>query len=149
MDDLITRVQGSTLVVQRRDSSGTIDLGDDDVTVTVWTPQLDAARIDGSGDLGLGDVVVKSAAISLSGSGDADVGRRVLAHRRDRQQAGFGRAAMRDVAPDREQHRPGGGVDDAPAQLPNELRAVGLEPVGLGRELELTPRVKYSSMLRV
>ena len=60
-------------MVQRRDSSATIELGDDDATVTVWTPKLDAARIDGSGDLGLGDVVAQSAAISISGSGDADV----------------------------------------------------------------------------
>jgi Putative auto-transporter adhesin, head GIN domain len=53
VDDLITRVQGSTLVVERRNSSGTIELGGDAVTVSVWTPKLDAARIDGSGDLRL------------------------------------------------------------------------------------------------
>lgn len=70
VDDLITRVQGRTLVVERRNSSGTIELGGDDVTVTVWTPKLDAAQLDGSGDLSLSRLDGGSLRLLTNGSGD-------------------------------------------------------------------------------
>jgi hypothetical protein len=49
--DVITRVQSGTLVVEQRDPDATLQLGDDGPTVTVSTPSLVGARIDGSGDL--------------------------------------------------------------------------------------------------
>jgi Putative auto-transporter adhesin, head GIN domain len=55
--DVITRVQSGTLVVQERNSDATLHLGDDGPTVTVSTPSLVGARLGGSGDLDLGDVV--------------------------------------------------------------------------------------------
>ena len=90
--DVITRVQSGTLIVEERDSDPTLHLGDDGPTVTVTTPSLVGARldgsgdvdanghldaldaaVDGSGDLDLSDVVAQSARVNLSGSGDADV----------------------------------------------------------------------------
>ena len=46
--------------------------GSGDVDASGRLARLDA-EVHGSGDLGLGDVVAQSAAISISGSGDADV----------------------------------------------------------------------------
>ena len=71
VDDVVTRVQSGTLIVEDRGSSDTLDLSGDQLTVTVSTPRLTEARITGSGDLG--DVVTRAAKVNISGSGDADV----------------------------------------------------------------------------
>jgi len=72
VDNVVTRVHDGTLVVGRRDSSGTIELGGDDATVTVWTPRLSGARIEGSGDLSLPDLDGGSLRLLTNGSGDID-----------------------------------------------------------------------------
>ena len=61
---------------------------------------------------------------------------RPLAQRRHRPQPHLGGAPLGDVAPDREQHGPGGGLDDPPAHLADELRAVAAQAVDLGREAQ-------------
>jgi hypothetical protein len=71
--DVVTQVQSGTLIVEERNSDETLHLGDDTPTITVNTPSLASARIDGSGDLDFGHVVAQSATVNLSGSGDADV----------------------------------------------------------------------------
>lgn len=95
VDDVITRVRGSTLVVQQRNSSGTIELGGDDVTVTVWTPKLDAARIDGSADLSLPRLDGGSLRLLTNGSGDIDAGGRL--DRLDADVDGSGDLGLGDV----------------------------------------------------
>jgi hypothetical protein len=75
--DLITRVESGTLVVQTRDSSSTIDLGDSHVTVTVQTPSLRGVRIDGSGDVTAPDLAGGRLAVQVHGSGDVHAHGRV------------------------------------------------------------------------
>lgn len=95
VDDVITRVQDGTLMVQRRDSSGTIELGGDDATVTVWTPRLDAARIDGSGDLSLPQLDGGRLQLRTNGSGDVDASGRLA--RLDAEVHGSGDLGLGDV----------------------------------------------------
>jgi Putative auto-transporter adhesin, head GIN domain len=70
--DVVTRVQSGTLVVQERDSDATLHLGGDGPTVTVSTPSLAAARLDGSGDLSVAGLAGGPLQIRLDGSGDVD-----------------------------------------------------------------------------
>lgn len=77
VDDVITRVADDTLVIEGRDSSGTIDLGDGNVTVVARTPSLSGARIDGSGDLTLPELGGRRLEIEVNGSGDVRADGRV------------------------------------------------------------------------
>jgi hypothetical protein len=70
--DVTTRVEGGTLIVEARDSSATIDFGDSDVNVTVATPTLVGARVDGSGDLSLPDLDGGRLDARVDGSGNID-----------------------------------------------------------------------------
>ena len=70
--DVITRVQSGTLVVEDRNSDATLHLGGDGPTVTVSTPSLAAARLDGSGDLSVAGLVGGPLQIRADGSGDVD-----------------------------------------------------------------------------
>jgi hypothetical protein len=70
--DVITRVQSGTLVVQQRDSDATLHLWGDGATVTVSTPSLVSARVDGSGDLSLAGLRGGPLRIHADGSGDVD-----------------------------------------------------------------------------
>lgn len=70
--DVITRVQSGTLIVEERDSDPTLHLGDDGPTVTVSTPSLVGARIDGSGDLSMAGLAGGPLRIRVDGSGDVD-----------------------------------------------------------------------------
>lgn len=70
--DVITRVQSGTLIVEERDSDPTLHLGDDGPTVTVSTPSLVGARIDGSGDLSMTGLAGGPLRIRVDGSGDVD-----------------------------------------------------------------------------
>jgi hypothetical protein len=70
--DVITRVEGGTLVVEERDSDPTLHLGDDGPIVTVSTPSLVGARIDGSGDLSLAGLTGGPLQVRVDGSGDVD-----------------------------------------------------------------------------
>lgn len=70
--DVITRVQAGTLVVENRNSDATLHLGDDGSTVTVSTPSLVGARIDGSGDLSVAGLAGGPLQIRADGSGDVD-----------------------------------------------------------------------------
>ena len=70
--DVITRVQSGTLVVEDRNSDTTLHLGDDGPTVTVSTPALVGARIDGSGDLSLAGLAGGRLQVRVDGSGDVD-----------------------------------------------------------------------------
>src|SRR5262249_21667973 len=65
-------VQSGTLVVEERDSDATIHLGDDGPTVTVSTPSLVGARVDGSGDLFVSGLVGGPLQVSMDGSGDVE-----------------------------------------------------------------------------
>ena len=70
--DVITRVQSGTLVVEERDSDATLHLGGDGPTVTVSTPSLAGARLDGSGDLSVAGLAGGPLQIRVDGSGDVD-----------------------------------------------------------------------------
>jgi hypothetical protein len=70
--DVITRVQSGTLVVEERDSDPTLHLGDDGPTVTVRTPSLLGARLDGSGDLFVAGLDGGPLELRVDGSGDVD-----------------------------------------------------------------------------
>jgi hypothetical protein len=72
-----TRVEHGTLIVAREDESTTIDFGGDDLRVTVTTPALRAARIDGSGDLVLPELDGGSLDLRVDGSGDVRAGGRL------------------------------------------------------------------------
>ncbi len=77
IDDVETRVDGDTLLVDT-DSSDTLTLGgDDDATVTVTTPQLREAAVRGSGDLDVGDLDGATFATDIQGSGSVTGGGRV------------------------------------------------------------------------
>jgi hypothetical protein len=70
--DVITRVQSGTLVVEQRDSDPTLHLWGDRATVTVSTPSLVGAQVDGSGDLSLAGLAGGPLRIRADGSGDVD-----------------------------------------------------------------------------
>jgi hypothetical protein len=70
--DVVTRVQSGTLIVDERNSDVTLHLGDDGPTVTVSTPSLVGARVDGSGDLSLAGLNGGPLRIRVDGSGDVD-----------------------------------------------------------------------------
>lgn len=70
--DVITRVQSGTLVVEQRNSDTTLHLGDDGPTVTVSTPSLVDARVDGSGDLSVSGLAGGPLQVRVDGSGDVD-----------------------------------------------------------------------------
>jgi hypothetical protein len=70
--DVITRVRSGTLVVEERRSDATLHLGGDGPTVTVSTPSLVGARLDGSGDLSLAGLAGGPPALRVDGSGDVD-----------------------------------------------------------------------------
>ncbi len=70
--DVVTRVQSGTLIVDERDSDPTLHLGDDGPTVTVSTPSLVGARLDGSGDLSVAGLAGGPLQIRVDGSGDVD-----------------------------------------------------------------------------
>ena len=70
--DVITRVQDGTLIVDERDSGTTLHLGDDGPTVTVSTPSLVSARVDGSGDLSMAGLAGGPLQLRVDGSGDVD-----------------------------------------------------------------------------
>lgn len=70
--DVITRVQSGTLIVQERGSDATLHLGDDGPIVTVSTPTLVGARLDGSGDLSVAGLAGGPMQIRADGSGDVD-----------------------------------------------------------------------------
>jgi putative autotransporter adhesin-like protein len=72
VDNVITRVQSGTLVVTERDSSNTLDLSGDNLTVTVATPRLNAVTIDGSGDVSLPELRGGPLQLRVDGSGDVD-----------------------------------------------------------------------------
>jgi hypothetical protein len=72
VDGVMTRVQSGTLIVEDRDSSNVLDLSGDQLTVTVSTPDLAAARIDGSGDLSLPELDGGPLQLRIDGSGDVD-----------------------------------------------------------------------------
>ena len=77
--DVTTRVQAGTLIVQERDSDATLHLWGDGPTVTVSTPSLVSARVDGSGDLSLADLAGGPLRIRADGSGDIDAHGRLAA----------------------------------------------------------------------
>ena len=70
--DVVTRVQSGTLVVEDRNSDATLHLGGDGPTVTVSTPSLVGARLDGSGDLSMAGLAGGPLQIRVDGSGDVD-----------------------------------------------------------------------------
>jgi hypothetical protein len=70
--DVITRVQSGTLIVEERSSDPTLYLGNDGPTVTVSTPSLLGARIDGSGDLSMAGLAGGPLRVRVDGSGDVD-----------------------------------------------------------------------------
>jgi hypothetical protein len=71
--DVTTRVQSGTLIVEDRDSDATLHLWGDGATVTVSTPSLVSARLDGSGDLSVAGLAGGPLRIRGDGSGDVDV----------------------------------------------------------------------------
>ena len=76
---------------------------------------------------------------SIASNGDVrgiGAGERAFAHRRDRPQARLGGALLGDVATDREEQLAGGRLDDPPAHLADELRAVSTQAPRRGREPE-------------
>jgi hypothetical protein len=72
VDDVVTRVESGTLIVQDRGSSDTLDLSGDQLTVTVSTPRLTEARINGSGDVSLPELDGGPLRVRVGGSGDVD-----------------------------------------------------------------------------
>jgi hypothetical protein len=70
--DVTTRVQSGTLIVEDRDSDATLHLWGDGATVTVSTPSLVGARVDGSGDLSVAGLTGGPLRIRGDGSGDVD-----------------------------------------------------------------------------
>jgi hypothetical protein len=72
VDGVVTRVQSGTLIIEDRHSSNMLDLSGDQLTVTVSTPRLAAARIDGSGDLSLPELDGGPLQLRIDGSGDVD-----------------------------------------------------------------------------
>jgi hypothetical protein len=70
--EVITRVHDGTLIVDERDSGTTLHLGDDGPIVTVTTPSLVGARIDGSGDLSVAGLAGGPLQLRVDGSGDVD-----------------------------------------------------------------------------
>jgi Putative auto-transporter adhesin, head GIN domain len=70
--DVITHVESGTLVVADRNSDATLHLGDDGPTVTVSTPSLVSARLDGSGDLSMAGLAGGPLQVRVDGSGDVD-----------------------------------------------------------------------------
>jgi hypothetical protein len=77
VDDLRTRVEGDTLVVEKEDSSGTIDIGDDPARVVATAPGIEAVRIDGSGRVVLHGLRGARLATAIYGSGEVRAGGRV------------------------------------------------------------------------
>lgn len=71
--DVITRVQSGTLVVEQRDSDAALHLWGDGAIVTVSTPSLVGARVDGSGDLSVAGLAGGPLRLRADGSGDVDV----------------------------------------------------------------------------
>jgi hypothetical protein len=65
-------VESGTLIVQDRGSSDTLDLSGDQLTVTVSTPRLPEARINGSGDVSLPELDGGPLRVRVGGSGDVD-----------------------------------------------------------------------------
>ena len=72
VDDVVTRVQSGTLIVEDRGSSDTLDLSGDQLTVTVSTPRLTEVRINGSGDVSLPELDGGPLRLRVAGSGDVD-----------------------------------------------------------------------------
>jgi hypothetical protein len=70
--DVVTRVQSGTLVVEDRNSDATLHLGGDGPIVTVSTPSLVGARVDGSGDLSMARLAGGPLQLRVDGSGDVD-----------------------------------------------------------------------------
>jgi Putative auto-transporter adhesin, head GIN domain len=70
--DVVTRVQSGTLIVEERKSDATLHLGDDGPTVTVSTPSLVNADLDGSGDLFVAGLAGGPLQIRVDGSGDVE-----------------------------------------------------------------------------
>ena len=70
--DVVTRVQSGTLIVEERNPDLTLHLGGDGPTVTVSTPSLVGARLDGSGDLSMAGLAGGPLQIRIDGSGDVD-----------------------------------------------------------------------------
>jgi hypothetical protein len=70
VEDLRTRVAGGTLVVEKEDTSGTIDIGDDPARVVATAPRIEAVRIDGSGRIELRDLRGPRLATAIYGSGE-------------------------------------------------------------------------------
>ena len=72
VDRVVTRVQSGTLIVSERDSSNTLDVSGDNLTVTVATPRLTAVKIDGSGDVSLPELRGGPLQLRVDGSGDVN-----------------------------------------------------------------------------
>jgi hypothetical protein len=75
--DLRTRVEGGTLVVEKEDSSGMIDIGNDPARVIATAPRIEAVRIDGSGRVDLHEVRGPRLATAIYGSGEVRAGGQV------------------------------------------------------------------------
>jgi hypothetical protein len=75
--DVITRVEDGTLIVETRDSSGTIDLGTGHVTIVAHSPRLSAVRLAGSGEIDLPNLRGRHLAVAISGSGEVRGGGRL------------------------------------------------------------------------
>lgn len=72
VNDVVTRVQSGTLIVEDLNSSDTLDLSGDSLTVTVSVPRLTGVRIDGSGDLSLPELQGGPLQLRVNGSGDVN-----------------------------------------------------------------------------
>jgi hypothetical protein len=70
VEDLRTRVEGGTLVVEKEGSSGTIDIGDDPARVVATAPGVESVRIDGSGTVELRGLRGAELATAIYGSGE-------------------------------------------------------------------------------
>jgi putative autotransporter adhesin-like protein len=70
VNDLTTRIEGRTLVVEMADSSATIDLGDDPARVVAEAPRIEAVRIDGSGRVDLDGMRGPRLGAAIYGSGE-------------------------------------------------------------------------------
>jgi hypothetical protein len=77
VNDLRTRVEGDTLVVEPEGSSGTLDLGGDPARVIAHAPRVEAVRIDGSGSVEMRGLRGTRLDASIHGSGDVSADGRV------------------------------------------------------------------------
>jgi hypothetical protein len=124
VEDLVTRVESGTLVVEGPDYG--IDLSDGQATAIVRAPSLSEVRVDGSGDVTLAGLRGGELEVEVNGSGDVRAAGRLTSLEAELE--GSGDLDFRDLSVDSAALEISGSGDadlDARQRLDVELRGSG------------------------